>query len=173
MSTKKANNVEVLMKRKVKYKTKYLNNIVKVMAEHINSNLKDYLILSIIFVIGVMFGVIIINNSNEQSKIEMSGYINSFIEAIRNKQFEIDRWKLMQISIWENIKITLAIWFAGSTIIGIPLIYVITLYKGFCLGYTISAIIVSLGAGKRNMVFYIITIFTKYYCDSNSSNALC
>ena len=173
MNTKKANNVEVLMKRKVKYKTKYLNNIVKVLVEHINSNLKDYLILSIIFIIGVMFGVIIINNSNEQSKIEMSGYINSFIEAIRTKQFEIDRWKLMQISILENIKITAAIWFAGSTIIGIPLIYVITLYKGFCLGYTISAIIVSLGAGKRNMVFYIIFICTKYYCDSDSSNAMC
>ena len=161
------------MRTEKKYKNKYLGNIGKVLIEHINCNLKDYLVLSIIFIIGVMIGVILINNSSEQSKTELSGYINGFIDTIKNEKYEVDRIKLTQISIIENIKIIVIIWFAGSTIIGIPLIYLITAYKGFCIGYTISAIISSLGVGKRNCVFTSIIIFAKHNCNSNNINVKC
>ena len=161
------------MRTEKKYKNKYLGNIGKVLIEHINCNLKDYLVLSIIFIIGVMIGVILINNSNEQSKAELSGYINGFIDTIKSEKYEVDKFKLTQISIIENIKIIAIIWFAGSTIIGIPLIYIITAYKGFCIGYTISAIIASLGAGKRDCIFFSIIIFTERNCYSNNINAKC
>ena len=113
----------------------------------------------VVFIIGVMAGVIFINNSNEQSKNEISGYINGFIDTIKDENYEIDKWKLTKMSIWENLKNVAIIWAAGSTIIGIPVIYVITSYKGFCIGYTISAIISSLGIGKRNSVFTCFVIF--------------
>ena len=71
------------MRTNVRYNSKYISNFRNVIMQHINLNLKDYLILSIIFVIGVMVGVVVINNSNEQSKSEISGYINSFIETIK------------------------------------------------------------------------------------------
>ena len=161
------------MRTKIRYKSKYLGDFKKVLIEHINANLKDYLILSIVFIIGVMIGVILINNSSEQSKTELSGYINGFIDTIKNEKYEVDRFKLTQISIIENIKIIAVIWFAGSTIIGIPLIYIITAYKGFCIGYTISAIISSLGVGKRNCVFISVIIFSKHNCYSNNTNAKC
>ena len=161
------------MRTKKRYKTEYLGDIKRVLIEHINSNLKDYLILSIIFIIGVMVGVILINNSSEQSKTEISGYINSFVDTIKNNQYEVDKLKLMQISILENIKTVAIIWLAGSTIIGIPLIYVITSYKGFCIGYTVSAIITSLGLGKRNSLFVSLYFFTKYYCYPYNFNVKC
>lgn len=159
------------MRTKTRYKTKYLGDIKRVLIEHINSNLKDYLVLSIIFIIGVMIGVILINNSSEQSKTEISGYINGFIDTIKNDKYEVDKLKLIQISITENIKTICIIWLAGSTIIGIPLIYVITAYKGFCIGYTISAIISSLGVGKRNSIFFSLSFFTKYYSYSYNFDA--
>ena len=133
------------MRTNVRYNSKYISNFKNVIMQHINLNLKDYLILSIIFVIGVMFGVVVINNSNEQSKNEISGYINSFIETIKEEKYEV----------------------------GIPLIYIITSYKGFCIGYTISAIIASLGPWKRNAIFPSIIIFAKYYCNTNNFNVKC
>ena len=39
-------------------------------------------------------------------------------------------------------------WFVGSTIIGLPIVYGIVGYKGFCLGYTISSSIITLGTAK-------------------------
>ena len=161
------------MKTKGRYNSKYFGEIGRILIKHINSNLKDYLILSIIFIIGVMAGVILINNSNEQSKTEVSGYINGFVDTIKNNQYEVDKMKLAKISIIENLKLVLIIWIAGSTIIGIPLIYVITSYKGFCIGYTISAIISSLGFWKRYYIFYFCTIFTKYNCNTNNFNVKC
>lgn len=158
------------MKTKSRYNSKYFGEMGKVLSNHIKANLKDYLILSIIFIIGVMAGVILINNSNEQSKAEINGYINGFVDTIKNNQYEVDKMKLVKISIIENLKLVLFIWLAGTTIIGIPLIYVITSYKGFCVGYTISAIISSLGFGKRHTFFHLLTIFTKYNCNTNNSN---
>ena len=165
--------MEEQMRTKVRYNSKYLSELKKIILQHINLNLKDYLVLSIIFIIGVMLGVVIINNSNEQSKSEISGYINGFIETIKDEQYEVDKSKLTKISIIENLKLVGIIWLAGSTIIGIPLIYVITSYKGFCIGYTISAIIASLGAWKRNVIFFCIIIFTKYYCNTYNFNVKC
>ena len=161
------------MRSKLKYNSKYSNEIRKILLKHINANARDYLILSIFFVIGVMAGVILINNSDAQSKAEISGYINSFIETINNEGYVIDKTKLIQVSIIENIKLVAIIWFAGSTVIGIPLIYIITSYKGFCMGYTISAIISSLGIGKRNVIFNFISLSAEYNCNSNYSYALC
>ncbi len=158
---------------KSRYNSKYMGDLGKILIQHINSNLKDYLILSIVFIIGVMAGVVFINNSNEQSKEEISGYINGFIDTIKDEKYEIDKWKLTKISILENLKTVGIIWVAGSTIIGIPLIYVITSYKGFCIGYTISAIISSLGIGKRNIIFTCIIVSTKYNCNTDNIDAKC
>ena len=44
-----------------------------------------------------------------------------------------------------NVKLALLIWFVGSTVIGMPLIYGIIAFRGYCLGYTIAAIIATLG----------------------------
>ncbi|MCR5147165.1 MAG: stage II sporulation protein M [Clostridia bacterium] len=151
----------------------YFGEFKRVLLQHINENIKDYLILSIIFIIGVMAGVMLINNSNEKSKSEVSGYINGFVDSIKNDKYEIDKVKLIKLSIIKNLKVVFIIWIAGTTIIGIPLIYVIIAYKGFCIGYTISAIIATLGIGKRNCFFISIFIFAKYYLNSNNPNAKC
>ena len=156
------------MRTRARHTSQHVGAFKRNLLQHINLNLKDYLILSIIFIIGVMVGVVIINNSNEQSKSEISGYINSFVDTIKTEQYEIDKTKLMKISILENLKTVGIIWLAGSTIIGIPLIYIITSYKGFCIGYTISAIISSLGVWKRDTVFTSVVIFTK--CNSYPHN---
>lgn len=159
------------MKTKIRYNSKKINEFKTILTQHIKTNIKDYLILSIVFIIGVMIGVIIINNSDEQSKNEISGYINGFVNVIQDEKYEVDKVKLIKISIIENLKMVGIIWIAGSTIIGIPLIYIISSYKGVCIGYTISAIILTLGIGKRIGFFYGIFVFTKHNCNSYNFNA--
>ena len=159
------------MKTKIRYNSKKINEFKTILTQHIKTNIKDYLILSIVFIIGVMIGVIIINNSDEQSKNEISGYINGFVNVIQDEKYEVDKVKLIKISIIENLNMVGIIWIAGSTIIGIPLIYIISSYKGVCIGYTISAIILTLGIGKRIDFFYGIFVFTKHNCNSYNFNA--
>ena len=49
------------------------------------------------------------------------------------------------------------LWFLGSTVIGFPLIYVVVGYKGYCIGYTISSVIATVGTGK-GIIFIIATM---------------
>lgn len=156
-----------------KYNSKYVSEIKEVITKHIKINIKDYLFLSIVLIIGVMIGVVIINNSDENAKKEINGYINSFVETIKGEEFKIDKMQLTKISIFDNLKLVLIIWIAGSTIIGIPFIYIVTAYKGICIGYTISAIITTLGSGKRFIIFFCVFVFTKYYNNTYNFNVKC
>lgn len=146
--------IKVMKKLGIKRKTinfnnyKYIKNIGEIMYKHVKCNAKDYLILSIIFIVGIMIGVFLINNSNEESKNELNEYLTSFINVIKNENYEIDEAKLIKDTIISNIKIVLIIWILGTTILGIPLIYVLLIGNGVKIGYTISAIILSLGNWK-------------------------
>lgn len=55
----------------------------------------------------------------------------------------------------QNIGLAIVLWFFGTTVIGIPIVFGIILYKGFCLGYTIAAITSIMGIGKG--IIFILT----------------
>ena len=140
-------------------RNKITNYISKdnIIVRHIKNNLREYIIISIIFLIGVIIGVIFINNLKENQQDIINVYLNSFIESIKNEN-QIDNVELLKTSIISNIKLCLYLCIAGLTVIGIPILYIIICYRGFCLGYTISATIASLGV-KNGSLFIISTIF--------------
>ena len=115
--------------------------------EHILNNKKEYIIVSILFIIGIFLGVFFINNVNQESKTQITEYLNQFIEKLRNTD-NIDNIKLLKTSIGQNIILAISLWFFGTTIIGIPVVFGIIAYRGFCLGYTISACINIMGIQK-------------------------
>lgn len=133
------------MRNKRKFrKSKFLAAI----ENHINQNIKEYAISTLVFILGVIIGVMILNSSNEESKKNISGYINEFVNTIKNREYEVDTNKLLMKSVTSNLKIALIIWISGSTLIGIPLVYGSLGYKGMCIGYSISAIIAALDKSK-------------------------
>ncbi len=124
------------------------NNTIKdIILKHINNNLKEYIFTLLIFIVGVICGVIFVNNANEQQINEISTYLNDFLQQLKTN-YEIDTTLLLKNSLISNFWLTVLIWFMGSTIIGIPLVYIIIAYRGFCLSYTISASILVFGIGK-------------------------
>lgn len=111
---------------------------------HIKNNLREYGIIIIIFLIGLIFGVVFINNAGQTQINEIGTYINSFIESLKGDT-EINTAKLLQDALISNFILVLTLWFVGSTVIGIPIVYGVIAYRGFCLGYTISSVIATLG----------------------------
>ena len=53
------------------------NRLKNIIIEFIKENIKTYLILTIIFFIGLTLGVIFVNNANETQANQISGYINN------------------------------------------------------------------------------------------------
>ena len=128
-------------------KKSFVNNLI---LEHIKLNIKSYIVVLAIFVIGIILGMVFISNLSENQKSEISIYVTSVIESLNNKN-EIDTSALLKKSVLDNI------WFVGSTIIGLPIVYGIIVFRGFCLGYTVSAIVAILGVSK-GMIFIATTM---------------
>lgn len=111
---------------------------------HITNNITEYIVMIIIFIIGIILGTMYINKTDLNQKQEIYNYVNNFIEDIQNGS-NIDSNKLLRTSIYNNLLITILLWISGLTVIGMPIVYLIVSIKGFCMGYTISAIIATLG----------------------------
>lgn len=123
------------------------NAYIKIILKNLQENKKIYVLLLIFLLIGIVLGVFFINNSDESQKNEVREYINNFVTTLKNNN-SIDKNELVNVSFKRNILMGIILWFIGSTIIGLPLIYFFVLYKGLCIGYTISGAIIALGTGK-------------------------
>lgn len=131
--------------------------LLRIIKEHVINNKKEYAILFLIFIIGIFSGVFFINHIQEQAKTEITNYLNQFIEKFKSLE-NIEHIELFKNSVIQNGILAITIWFFGTTVIGIPVVFGIILYRGFCLGYTISLCITIMGLGK-GLSFVFITLF--------------
>lgn len=132
------------------------HNIKNIIIQYIAENVRSYLILIIIFFIGLMLGVVFVNNLNSTQETQITGYINNFISSIK-ENYQISTSKLLWNSLLNNVSIAIILWFLGLTIIGVPIIYLCIGYKGFGLGFTIASCIATLGTGK-GILFTILML---------------
>lgn len=132
------------------------------------NNLKQYIVVSIVFLIGIILGVIAINNTNEDHTDEIKNYINTSVSNIKEDNIKNKNMIFFE-KIRQKVVIIILCGVLGSTVIGLPLLYIFIGYRGFSLGYTISAIIASLetknallfsfsGLFAQN-IFYILALF--------------
>lgn len=133
------------------------NIIIDKAVEFVKNNIKEYIIITLIFLIAIFLGVMFVNNLQEQQKIEIDSYVHTYVEAFKNTDSN-SNIIILRNNIKDNIILTLIIWFIGSTIIGIPIVFAIIAFRGFCLGYTISAITVVFGISKGIMFIAIAII---------------
>lgn len=131
------------------------SEVFTIIKKELFENIKSYVIVMVIFLAGIFFGVMFINQTD--SKTEIEKYINTYIDETKLLQ-NGDYLAELQKDVKGNISLALALWFAGTTIIGIPIVFGIILFRGFCLGYTIAACVYVLGKVK-GLVFVFITIF--------------
>lgn len=133
------------------------SKILELITDNVTKNRRMYSICAIVFIIGIVVGIIMINSADVETQKSISGYITGFVQSIKNREYTIDGKKLLVKSIISNLKLALIIWIAGSSIIGIPLVYVSLGYKGMCIGYSISAIIATLN-NPKGIIFALSTM---------------
>ena len=138
------------------------SKIKEVLLTYIKNNIREIAIITIIFFIGIVFGIIFVNNSGQEQANEISSYINGFVNSLKNNM-QIDKSELLKDALISNFLLAITLWFVGSTVIGIPIVYGMIAYKGFSLGYTLSSSMATLGMRKRNTIYYNIFINSKHY----------
>ena len=127
-----------------KHKPRKLSYII---INHLKNNIREYTIICLCFIIGIIIGIFFVNHIEETQRNEATAYIDTFINTIKNSK-QINYLGLLKDSILKNITLAGILWFLGITITLVPLIYGVICFRGFCLGYTISSVIAALGLNQ-------------------------
>lgn len=101
------------LKREKKIRNNGVKNIIK---SHILNNRKAYIVLGIFFTVGILLGVLYINNVQEEQFNNIDNYLNSFINNLKN----IESFNIVQLiknGIIDTAIFALIIWFMGTTVI--------------------------------------------------------
>ncbi len=128
-----------------------------IIINYIRNNIKEYILVGLLLIIGVFVGVLVVNNCGETQMTEINEYISEFITRFKNIE-EINKTQLFMQSIKNNLILAIILWLAGTTVIGMPIVLAVILYRGLCLGYTIAAITYTLGKIK-GILFCFTSIF--------------
>ena len=132
------------------------NKLVELLKRHILQNYREYFIIMIFFIIGIFLGVFFVNQIKDEQRLQIHQYLNEFIQKLKNTT-DINQTEILKSCIYDKLLLTIAIWFFGTTIVGLPIVFGLVTYRGFCLGYTISSIISLMGFTK-GFLFILVTL---------------
>jgi len=114
---------------------KLINSIVN----HIRANRWQYLLITIIFIAGLISGSYRANDLEVSVRSHLLDLINNYLRG--SSQGDMAGGRLLFYAFLNQAKTILLIWFLGLTVIGMPLILGICFLKGFSLGFTIGFLV--------------------------------
>lgn len=136
--------------------THYVGGTMKnIFISYVLDNIREITIITLIMFIGLILGVIYINNIDNENRSIVNNHINEIFDYLKDSQDEnkmIDNFEILKSNLKRNLIYMLLLGLFSSCLIGIPIMYFLILGKTFSLGYTMSAIIASIGT-KSGIIF--------------------
>lgn len=128
--------------------------IRKWLLRHFQDNFLIYFILTTVFAIGIIIGAVTIKVLNIEQKNGIIVFLNSFFKTMDRNGF--DSLLILKQSIIDNFKTIGLIWITGLIIIGIPIIPIAMMFRGFALGFTVGFLVNEYGI--KGFLFSILGI---------------
>lgn len=111
--------------------------------EHLQNNFWIYIISLLCIFTGVVLGIYAVKYMGTIENESISNYLSNFAQNITDGNFQ---YKVMFSGILKNnLPLIIAIWFLGLTMVGLPIILIIDVMKGFTLGFALSFLIKAFG----------------------------
>ena len=120
-------------------------NLKRRVSIDILDNKVQYLLLVFFLVVGITAGTFTVSNMKISAKTELSEYINLLFFAIKSKT--IDYFSIFINSFLQNTAVFAIITMFSILMIGVPVIIVALVIKGFCVGFTVGVLALNIGSG--------------------------
>ncbi|OLN23291.1 stage II sporulation protein M [Domibacillus antri] len=107
---------------------------------HIQKRAALYLFTAVLLMTGTVFGTLTVNSMMPLQKSELYSYVKEFFTqaSAGNVAKPLD---LFWESVIHNVKFTGAMWIAGISVIGLPLIFILLFLKGAVTGFSVGFLI--------------------------------
>src|SRR5690625_5267483 len=120
----------------------YKNN--QLIMNHVKENVTVYVFIMTLFLVGVIFGAIIVNSMTFIQKQDLYFYLERFFTQL-NGDFTIAHDDILKRSFFSHVKYLLLFFLLGLTIIGLPIVWGLTFIKGLVVGFSVGFIVNQLG----------------------------
>ena len=111
---------------------------------HIKENITVYIFMTTLFLIGIIFGAIVVNSMTFIQKQDLYFHLERFLNQI-NGEMTFANVDILKRSFFYHVKYLLLLFLLGLTIIGLPIIWVLIFIKGLVVGFSVGFIVNQLG----------------------------
>jgi stage II sporulation protein M len=113
-------------------------------AFHIEENRSIYIFTTVLFLMGIIFGAIIVNSLSLGQRHDLHIYLNQFFGQVAKGELA-DSAAMFSQSFAHYVKYIGLMWVLGLTIIGLPIILILLFIKGVVVGFTVGFLVNQLG----------------------------
>ncbi|BAM47331.1 stage II sporulation protein M [Amphibacillus xylanus] len=127
----------------------------KEIGQHIETNQLSYLFIIVLFIVGLIFGAVIVLAMHFTQKQDLLFYVNQYFTRIDEQQILINS-DLFKSALFSHFQYLLIIFLLGLSIIGLPIIWVMVFVKGTFIGFTVGYFVQQYGF--KGLMFISTTI---------------
>ncbi|MBB3867324.1 stage II sporulation protein M [Geobacillus sp. NFOSA3] len=118
--------------------------VKSMIAVHMREHAPMYLFVIVLFLMGVIFGAIVVNSLNFSQKQDLYYYLTQFFGQV-SKGNIASAHDMFQQSYFHNLKYVALMWVLGISIIGLPIILILLFLKGIVVGFTVGFLVNQMG----------------------------
>ncbi|WP_179295517.1 stage II sporulation protein M [Bacillus sp. FJAT-45350] len=120
------------------------NGIGQAIAIHIEENRPIYLFTIVLFLMGIVFGAIVVNSLSLAQRNDLYMYLNQFFGQVSEGHFA-QASAMFSASFAHYAKYVGLMWILGLSIIGLPVILILLFLKGVVVGFTVGFLVNQMG----------------------------
>ncbi len=115
-----------------------------VVVTHLREHSSIYLFVIVLFLMGVIFGAVVVNSLSFSQKEDLYYYLSQFFGQVSNGKIATSNDLFLQ-SFMHNSKYIGLIGLLGISIIGLPIILILLFMKGMVVGFTVGFLVNQMG----------------------------
>jgi stage II sporulation protein M len=113
-------------------------------ASYFREHSSTFLFIVVLFLMGVIFGAIVVNSMSITQKEDLFYYLSQFFGQISDEKVAGTNDLFLQ-SFFHNSKFIGLMWILGISIIGLPVILILLFSKGMVVGFTVGFLVSQMG----------------------------
>jgi stage II sporulation protein M len=116
------------------------NQLSQTIQLHMKNQKSLYIFVTVLFMMGVIFGSVIVNTLDPTQKEGLLHYLGYFFQGLKQNSIA-DPQVAFQHSLGDHLKTVGLMWILGLSVIGIPLLLVFIFLKGLVIGFTVGFLV--------------------------------